>query len=169
MATVLGFLLPIVLLSDLVEGYVLVRWGGRAGPFERMITYNLDVVVRYASIQLILGLVMVGFGAVLIKWITDSFHLQPRFTQCFNLAAYGMSPVFLARFLHAIPTLNSWIIWAVGALGCIYILYQGIGIVLEPDQTKGFGLYLLSGLVFTILSGIAQLMASAILSGGVNF
>lgn len=165
LVTVLVSLLPLMLVSALAEGYALAHWGARQGSFDHHVIFSPEATIRFEMIQLGIGLAMVFGGAFLIQWMSDSFHLRPRFAQCFDLAAYGLSPIFLARLLHTIPALNIWILWAIGAFGCIYVLYQGIGIVLEPEQTKGFGLYLLTALVFTLLSGIAQLTVLAVLQG----
>ena len=56
------------------------------------------------------------------------------------------SPILLARFLDAVPALNTWLL-GLGALLSISVLYHGIRLVLRPDQTKGFGIYLVSAII----------------------
>jgi hypothetical protein len=159
LATFLWVLLPWLLLSCLGEGCALARWGERGGQFDQMVRLATNEIIRFELVQLLVGLGMVLAGAKMIQWVAEGFHMYPLFQPCFCLATYGFSPFFLARFLHCIPAISIWMSWAVGAVGCVYVLYQGIGIMLEPEATKGFGLYLVGAMIFLLLSGMAQLIA----------
>jgi hypothetical protein len=67
--------------------------------------------------------------------------------------------------LNCIPEINPWISVGVGITGCFIVLYQGVGAVLEPDQTKGFGLYILISMIFAFLGVILQLFGFMLLEG----
>ena len=154
-----------MLLSSLAEGYGLVQWGDKRGEFGHAVIVAQALAIRYEVTQLVFGLVLVFGGAKLIQWIGLSFHFHPIYSRCFTTTAYGLAPIFLARFLDAMPNLNTWVCWAMGASGSVYLLYSGIGLVLEPEQTKGFGLYLLIALILVLMSGLAHFAALAVLWG----
>jgi hypothetical protein len=52
-----------------------------------------------------------------------------------------------------------------GALLAASILYHGVGLVLKPEQTKGFGLYLVSAMIVVFSSGVIHAIAGAVLRG----
>ncbi len=159
------FLLPLMLLSSLAEGYSLEHWGEKRGEFGHPTTYASEQVLIFEAVQLGAGLLVILGGAWILRAFGESFHLRLRFTPCFTVTAYGLSPLYLARFLDAVPVLNTWFCWTVGLCACLYILYQGVGIVLEPQSTQGLGLYLLSFLGLGLLSALAHVVALAVLHG----
>ena len=164
------FLLPLMILSCTVEGYSLWHWGKAEVTFGHRMGFATNAVITFEAAQLIAGMLVVVIGAQVVLWLGTSFQFRPRYSQCFTVAAYGLSPIFLARFLNVVPAMNPWVSWAIGITGCIYVLYQGVGLVLQPESTQGMGLYMLSGLVFFMLSGLAQLIALTILRrGGLTF
>jgi len=167
--TLFGFVAPLLAAVSLAEGYALTHWGKVRNEFGHTSVYPMDQVIQYELAQFVITLLMVFVAAKLVLWIAESFHLPTTFLACFTLAAYGLSPIFLARFLHCIPVVNGWLCVAAGVVGCIYVLYQGTGIVLEPMQTKGFGLYLICTVIFSLLGGLSQLIALAVLQGRISF
>ncbi len=165
LAILLLFLLPLLVICAGCEGYALLHWGDRTTQFGRRVILSKDLVMRLELTRILVGLAMVFAGAKMIQWVGESFHFYPRFQACFTVAAYGLSPVFMAHILNCVPAINTWVSWALGVAGCVFILYQGIGMVLEPDQTKGFGLYLLIVLIYTLLSAMAQVISLMVLQG----
>ena len=158
-------LLPLLLLSAVAEGAALLHGGDSQGQFGGHVAFTAPLIWRLEIIQILMGLIMVVAGAKLIRWISESFHLYPSYAHCFLVAAYGLSPVFIMRFLNCIPGMNPWITWALGAAGCIFVLYQGVGIVLQPEPTKGFGLYVLIAFTFSLLTAMSHLIALMVLQG----
>jgi hypothetical protein len=161
-------LLPVLALSFGGEGYALLHGSKAAGQLGRSVALTTDQVMWLETVQFLTGLVVVLAGAKLIQWVSVSFHFTPRFTACFTVTAYGLSPIFLAHLLNCIPSMNPWISWAVGTFGCVFILYQGVGLVLEPEQTGGFGLYLLIALAFTLLSAMDHIVSLMVLQGKIH-
>ena len=162
-------LLPLMVLSGLAEGYALLRWGGRTGELDRQTTISLDLALRYELAQLVLGQVMLFVGAKFVQWIADGFHLKINYTACFTATAYTLSPIFLLRFLDSYPGINTWVCWAIGVLLAVSVLYHGVGPVLKPDQTKGFGFFLLLTMFLVLITGLSHFVALAVLDQKVKF
>jgi hypothetical protein len=114
---------------------------------------------------LLLGSVLLS--ALLLKWASESFNVQTSYAQCFVVMAFGFSPIVLVRVLDGIPQLNTWVCWAIGAAAAVSVLYHGIGMVLRPEQTKGFGLYLITIFIVLLVSGLAHFAAVSVLRGKV--
>ncbi|MEK7675363.1 MAG: YIP1 family protein [Verrucomicrobiota bacterium] len=157
------YLLPLMLISAGIEGYSLVRLGERRGQFDYVVSISQQLALRYEITQVLLGFAIIWVGARFLQAVGTSFELPSTYLQSFTTIAYGFSPIFLTRALDAIPALNTWICWAIGALIAISVLYHGIALVLKPDQTKGFGLYLLSIIFVLFLSGLAHFVAVSVL------
>jgi hypothetical protein len=84
------------------------------------------------------------------------------------VTAYGLAPVFALRVLDAFPAISSWaywITWVVGIVLCISILYHGIPRVMLPDPPHAFGLYLTSGILLAIVSGLIRFLTFWYLEG----
>ena len=162
-------LLPLLLASVAVEGYSLVHWGEKRGGLDQMFKVSSSAALRYSATHAVLLLSSVVIGAKFLQWVTQSFQIQTSFAQCFSVMAYGFSPILLARFLDAVPALNTWVCWGLGALLSISVLYHGIGLVLRPDQTKGFGIYLVSAIIVILSSMVSHFAAVAFLYGKARF
>jgi hypothetical protein len=110
-------------------------------------------------------LASIAISALVLTWVAASFQLHNSFGQCFTLMAYGFSPILLGRYLDAIPALNTWVCWSIGVFVALSVLYHGVGHALKPEQTKGFGLYLLSIMLVVASSALSHFTARAILLG----
>jgi hypothetical protein len=127
-----------------------------------------NLMVQYGVAQFLFSLLVVFIGAKLVKAVAETFHARHSFTQCFTVVAYGLSPLFLARLLDMIPGMNPWVSFAIGIVFSISTLYQGIPCVLQPDPPNAFGLFLVSGLLLAMVSGLAQLITLLVLQGRIN-
>ena len=159
---------PLLALVCGVEGYSLTTSGINGVKEGPIAVFSKELVFRYELIEFAMGFVMVFGASFLIGWICLSFHFYPPYLPQFTIAAYGLSPVFAARLLNCVPGMNIWMSWSFGIIGCVLILYQGIGMVLKPDQTKGLGLYMMAALVFTLLSAMNHLVGLMILQGRIS-
>ena len=159
------FVFPFLLTGLALEGFSLVRWGERRGEFDYVVKISREMAVVYTTSEFVLLLCSLFIGAKCLQWITHSFQVRTSFTPCFTLMAYGFGPIFLARYLDAVPGLNSWVCWILGALLSASALYHGVCLALKPEQTKGFGLYLVSMIIAFLSSGLSHFVAIAILHG----
>jgi hypothetical protein len=108
-------LLPLIIAMLAVEAWGLSRFGqihGELGairiPAERAIKYT--VFYGAASILVIL------FGAGLLRNVGPSFNLDSSFGHWFILIAYGYAPLILLRVLDAFPRIKTWICWGIGSM-----------------------------------------------------
>ncbi len=166
-AVLLGQLLPLVILS--VAGELLGRiYLGKPHATAQMATASRSVLIQYGVVQFLFNLLVVFVGAKLVKAMAETFHARHNYTQCFTVVAYGLSPLFLIRLLDAIPGMNPWVSFGVGIVLCVATLYYGLPCVLQPDPPNAFGLFLMSGLLLAMVSGLARLITLLILQGKIN-
>lgn len=165
MAVVLLFsILPLMILTLAVEGYSLIRFGEmfrnlapRAVAPERAIKY----AVFYGAASLF----VIFLGAKLLQNVGRSFNLFGNYSICFILIIFGYTPIFLVRMLDALPQVNTWICWTVGVSLSFRILYHGVALWLKPEQTKGFGLFLVSFVYVLVLSALVHFTSIQVLQG----
>jgi hypothetical protein len=158
-------LLPFLLVGVALEGYSLTRFGEERTEISSLVKVPEATSMRYAATQCLLLVASILIGAKLLQWITHSFQVENSYRQTFTLLAYGFSPFILARYADAVPSLPTWVCWVIGVLLSASALYHGVGLVLKPEQTKGFGLYLVSVLLVMLSAGIVHLTALAVLRG----
>ena len=159
------YLLPLLLLALGVEGFLLNRWGEKEGELGYVIKVPVELAMRYGVAYLVLLLAGILISAKFMALASQSFNVRTTYAQSFTLMAYGFGPTILARVLDGIPQLNTWVCWVIGAAATVAVLYHGIGMVLRPDQTKGFGLYLMSIFIVILVSGVAHFAALSVLHG----
>lgn len=158
LTTALLYLVPLVLLAVLLDGYALKLWGMRPLSGDAATHYNMPEIIRFELIHAGILVAMVLAAAVVVQWLAESFQVRTDFAICFNLAVFGFTPVFIAHMLGIVPFLNGWITAGLGMCGCAYVLYQGVGAVLQPEQTKGFGLYILCVITFVLMTAMELLL-----------
>ncbi len=171
-------LLPMLVLVAGVEGWSLVTMGKWQPRFERLHDFNLpgatgfkaiQSVVIFEAVQLLVMLGMTLVAALLIKIISQTFRNGCNYRSAFTVVAYGISPLLLLRLMDALPLLNPWIPWAIGITLTIWVFYQGVPMVLRPDPTHAFGLYLASIIVMLLLTGVVRELTGLYLLGSVDF
>jgi hypothetical protein len=158
-------LLPLILVSCAAEAYALMQFGIRRGIMGHFSAVQHETIIRYAEVQLGLSLILLFGGAKFIQWIAEGFHFFPKYTQVFTAFGYGLGPVFLMRIMNCVPIANCWVWWLLGAACMVFILYHGVALVIQPDQSKGFGFYILGSMSIFVMSGIAQAISVAVLHG----
>ena len=159
------FLLPLLGLASLGEGFGLVYWGKlqKGGMHVKMFTVPEAAVFEAAQILLALGIVLLTAGV--LKSLGETFHGRHSFTRAFTLVAYGLSPMFLLRLLDAFPLVSPWVSWPVGILLSIAAIYQGVPRVMQPDAPQAFGLFFMSALLLTVTTGLARFVTAWYLEG----
>jgi uncharacterized membrane protein YecN with MAPEG domain len=159
------FLLPLLLLSTAAECFGLIRWGKVRGEFGHLTQLPLSQAVVYGFARLLLSIIIVVVVAKLIKALGETFHGRHSFHQVFTVAAYALSPLFLVRMLNAFPGMSPWVSWCIGILLSIAVLYHGLPIILKPDPPHAFGLYFMSALLMTVVTGLVCFLTDWYLKG----
>jgi hypothetical protein len=166
MAFILGlYLLPLLLLTSVVEGYGLVHWGKWQGDIGRLKKFPTGEAVLVEVFQVVLALFVVFLGAKLLKSIGETFHGRHTFNQAFTAVAYGLGPFFLLRLLDAFSGVSPWVSWAIGISLSVAVMYQGVPRMMDPDPSHAFGLYLMNSLLLVLVTGLVRLVTASYLQG----
>ncbi|WP_413110614.1 Yip1 family protein [Thaumasiovibrio sp. DFM-14] len=75
----------------------------------------------------------------LTLWMSRTFGSTPSFTQCFEVAVYTATPLFMAAIGAFYPHL--WFLMVVGLIGLsfsVYLLYTGVPILMHIPEERGF-------------------------------
>lgn len=158
-------LLPWILLSTGLEYAGLQHWGERSTGFGSISRLSQHQLLTHAAYQAASGFLLGFLGSLLIFWIARGLHDAKRYGDCFLVTSYALGAVFLCRVLDGLPVLPTWLCMAAGIVACIFVLYNGIGLVLRPSHSSGFALYLVSGLLMAILIGLVHTIGVALLRG----
>jgi hypothetical protein len=160
-----AFLLPLLLLTSLVEGFGLVQWGVVQKEMLRPKVFSIAEASVYLGGQALLSVVIVIVAAWLIKTLGETFHGRHSFGQAFTAMAYGLSPLFAFRVLDAFPVISPWVAWGIGILLSTAVLYHGLPRVMLPDPPHAFGLYLMSVIMLIMITGLARFVTAWYLEG----
>ena len=163
------YLLPMILLASAVEGWGLHRWGKWQPKFERFKEFSDSGIITFETVQVLLALLMIFVSALLLLKISQTFESRHRYLEAFTTVAYAYSPLFLARLLDAGPTVHPATSWVIGIVLTVWVLYQGIPHVMQPDPTHAFGLYLSAMFVVVLISGMVRLLTALYLLGVVDY
>lgn len=167
------YLLPMMLIVGLVEGFGLVKWGRWQPALGAIKTFSVREALIYETAELLLMGVIILACAHLIKALGDTFHVRHTYEKTLTVVIYGLSPVFLLRLLDASPTINLWMPWAIGIMLTIKVLYTGVPRIMLPDPPDAFGLYLMSALLLTMITALERFITAGCLNGSfkpvVNF
>jgi hypothetical protein len=173
------YLLPMILLGTAAEGWGLMTWGKWQPKFQKIREFTDHAAVSSAGkyreiigfeiVQTVLLILLVLVSALLLLRVSQTFHGRHTYLEAFTTIAYGFSPLFLLRLLDAGPMMSPWTTWGIGVGLTIWILYQGIPRVMQPDPTHAFGLYLSAMFVVVLTSGMARLITGMYLLGYIDF
>ena len=161
------FLAPTIALS--VAGEI---WGRNylAGQNESL-KYKIlsrQAAEQYGAVEMAAGLLVVFIAARFFKTVSETFHNRNTYTQCFAAMAYASGPFYLFHLLDAIPDLNPWISFTVGSIFSFSTIYYAVPHVLKPDPPHAFGLFLMGGILLTMLNVPARLFTLLVLDGRVK-
>ena len=164
----LGYLLPLWLIAFVAEGYGLVHWGKPRGFVSQYQIFSNAEALIFELLQLSLMFVVVLVGAKFVKAVGETFHGRNNFTQGFTVVAYGLGPFFVLRILDIFPGVSSWIYWVTWGAAMLLsyaILYHGIPRVMLPDPPHAFGLFVVSCVLLTMVTGFLRFMTFWYLEG----
>lgn len=162
------YLLPMLLLAAVAEGFGLLEWGRQQSGiqgFHRIHKFALGEAVVYETMRFLVMLLIVVTCAVLIKMFGETFRERHTYQQVFTLAIFGLSPLFLLRLTDVIPGMNPWVSWSIGILLSLEVVYQGIPTVMEPDPPNAIGLFFMSGLALVAITGLERFISYWYLTG----
>ena len=159
------YLLPLLLLVAVCEGYGLVHWGKWQGEILRLKKFSVREAAVVETGQFLLSLIVIFTGASIIKSIGETFRGRHTYNQAFTAVAYGLGPLFLLRLLDASSGVNPWVTWSIGILLSIAAIYHGVPRMMEPDPAHAIGLFFMSALVLMLVTGLARFVVDAYLRG----
>jgi hypothetical protein len=162
-------LLPLILLGSVVEGWGVARWGKWQPTFDRIRNFSWSETITFEVIYSLLLMGVVLVCALLLLKISQTFFGRNNYREAFTTIAYSFSPLLLLRLLDAAPMMSPWASWMMGILLTVWILYQGIPRMMQPDPTHAFGLYLSTIIVTVLVSGLVRVMTGLYLLGNVDF
>ena len=161
-------IVPLILLITVAEGWSIHKFGKWRPKFDRFMQFDLHEIAAFELTQAVALLAMVFLAALLLYIAGNTFHGQRTYRQVFAVVAYGFSPLLLVRLLDAAPLMNQWTTWVFGVGLMIWILYQGVPRVIQPDPTHTFGIYLTAIIIMVLTSGVARVFATMYLQGEVG-
>jgi hypothetical protein len=156
--------LPLIVGCLAIEGIGLDRLGEPMGELGRA-DVERTIIYKYLLAHLVGDLFFLFFGAYFLLGVARSFHAPITYSQAFVTLAIGSGPIFLMHAPDGIPALYTWLCWGIGFGLSIRALYHGVAVNLKPEQTKGFGLYIISVFIVGFLSGLAHFISVAVLHG----
>jgi hypothetical protein len=156
--------LPLILGSLALEGYGLDRLGEPQDELSHA-HFTRQIIYKYLGAHLIGDLFFLFMGAYFLLSVARSFNANCTYSQTFTTLAIGASPIFLMHAPDGIPILYTWLCWGIGFGLTIRALYHGVAVNLKPEQTKGFGLYIISVFIVGFLSGLAHFISIQVLHG----
>lgn len=158
--------LPMMVAGSALEGWCMTRWGISSRDFgeTRLVRLAEATVLRFCEYRLGVDVALLFLSAILVHLFAESFQTGSRFGAALELVTYSLGPVWvIGRGLDAFPMLPTWLCWGGGAILTLYLVYHGVGLLLKPDQTKGFGLLMVTTLTLLVLSALAHFVSLTLL------
>lgn len=156
-------LLPLMAVSSAGEIYGLTHWSKHYREFGAPNILPQATAIDYAAIQFLLSLLVLFCDAFVLKALGETFHSRHNYSRAFMTLAYSLGPLFLFRLLHTVPVLHWWMVWLVGIVFTMAVLYYGLARVMQPDPTHALGLYFMTAVLLIVTTFLAQLVASLVL------
>lgn len=154
----LGYVLPLLLVTSVVEALGMYYWGDWRGDVLKIKTFSLAGAVAFQIVQLAVNLALLFLGAKMLLNLGETFHGRHTFNQAFTVVAYGLGPFWTLRLLDAFPSVNPWVTYALGMFLTIVVLYHGIPRVMMPDPPQAFGLYIIGSLLLLLTAGLGRFL-----------
>ncbi|HKI68698.1 MAG TPA: Yip1 family protein [Verrucomicrobiae bacterium] len=164
-AITIKYLLPLLVITSAGEAYGLMHWGKWRGTVAHLETFAVKEVVVFEAGQFVLTLMTVFITAAIVKSLGETFHGRHTYTQSFTAVAYALSPLYTLRLLDAFAVVSPWLVWGVGVVLSVGILYHGLPRAMLPDPPQAFGLYLVSALMLIMITGVVRFITAWYLSG----
>ncbi|MDD8020728.1 MAG: Yip1 family protein [Acidobacteriota bacterium] len=141
---------------------------GKSLPYVGFVRASFTTAFAQAVVSYIFSLATVYVLALIIKALAPNFSSQADQLSALKLAAYSMTPYFVAGVLYIIPPLAVIVILA-GIYG-LYVLYLGFkGGLMGTPSDKVLGYFVLSLVVEIVIWAVLGWILTAIFSPGVLY
>ena len=161
----LMLILPLLLLGVGIETAGIMGLGVERGEIQNTL-FKVPAVlaIKYQAVQWGFTLLIIYGGAALLKPIGLSFHRRHTYRECFTTMAYVVSPLCLMRIPDALPAVNTWICYGIGAFLSVSQLYRAIPSILRPDPSNALGLFTLCAVLVLPTTGLAHFLSTLVLA-----
>jgi hypothetical protein len=111
---------------------------------------GFGVIAGMAIVGYVIGLALIWVMSFLINAIVPSFNGKQDMTQATKLMVYAATPTWVAGILSGIPIVG--FLLGLAAIGyVVYLIYLGLGPVLQVPQDKLAGMTVVSVLIYIVL------------------
>jgi hypothetical protein len=164
-------LAPMLLITAGLEGLGLWHWGKWQSTYHTYKHFNGATALTYEVAQVVLNVFLILVCARLVRMLGRTFHGRTTYTYTRALATvvYGLSPMFLLRLLDPFASVNPLFTWGPGIVLSIWVLYDGLPRLLQPDPTHALGLYMSSAIVLFLCTGLIRVITGLYLMGNQGF
>jgi len=122
---------------------------GRRLPMVGRSTWPIGSALANAVLTYVLALAAVYFFALIVNELAPSFASTKSMTSALKLAAYSMTPVWVAGILYIVPGLSSLVLLA--SLYGFYVLYLGFTTPMMETPKDKVPAYLGIGFVVAVV------------------
>ena len=119
-------------------------------PFMGVIRVSFFPTLVHQIFSYVIMLIGIGVSALILEKLAPKFEGSATYVDALKLAAFSMTPGFVAGVLHIIPWLGLLAILA-GLYG-LYILWVGVPIMVGVPESKRL-IYLIVSVVVSIIAG----------------
>uniref|UniRef100_A0A7V1EH62 DUF1282 domain-containing protein n=1 Tax=candidate division WOR-3 bacterium TaxID=2052148 RepID=A0A7V1EH62_UNCW3 len=156
-----GYAVPLALIPAIFGflGYVLI--GINIGMFG-VIRYPFASAIVWAIVWFIFTLIGLYIEGIVINALAPSFDSAPNSTNAFKLAAYSMTPYFVAGILYIFPVLGILVLLA--SLYGLYLMYLGMPVMMSTPKEKVIGYMIVAIIVMFVINIIVGAIAGGILT-----
>jgi hypothetical protein len=154
-----------MLVASIAEGAGMV-WGRKWHiGLQGIKNFTVGDAIVWEVLEIVLMLTIITTCAYLIRLMGETFNSCYSYRQALTVVIYSSSPLFLLRLLNVIPQINFWIPWGIGVILSLNILYHGLPRILNPHPSHTLGLYFISSVFLTVLTGTERLIFIRCLNG----
>jgi len=138
---------------------------GRRVPFVGLYRYGIGAGFLYAIMLYVFTLVSVYVFGIIINALAPTFSSDKNLDNAMKLAAFSMTPSWVAGVLYIIPFLGILVILA--SLYGIYLLYLGfVTPLMNTPKEKAVGYLIVSIIVVMVLMVVVSIILGAIFAVG---
>jgi len=138
---------------------------GRRVPFVGLYRYGIGAGFLYAIMLYVFTLVSVYVFGIIINALAPTFSSDKNLDNAMKLAAFSMTPSWVAGVLYIIPFLGILVFLA--SLYGIYLLYLGfVTPLMNTPKEKAVGYLIVSIIVVMVLMVVVSIILGAIFAVG---